>query len=117
MKNNNPIKVINHVGFILDLKAAHRGMGTLRLAPRNKNRKQFYPEKNRTRTTVLGRTMTYKSRFQQDLPAKYATHFAFYGNENTLQAVVNIYKKAGIDVIYQQKRYEDALACYAHALR
>lgn len=101
MKNNNPIKVINHVGFILDLKAAHRGMGTLRLAPRNKNRKQFYPEKNRTRTTVLGRTMTYKSRFQQDLPAKYATHFAFYGNENTLQAVVNIYKKAGIDVIYK----------------
>lgn len=95
--NSSPIKVINHEGFITDLKTAHKGQGTLKLRPRNPNRKQFYPEKNRTRT-YNGVTYTSKSSYQQDLPVKFATHFAFYGNKTVLNAVAAIYKKAGINV-------------------
>ena len=95
---NSPIKVINHPGFILDLRTAHKGQGTLKLRARNPNRKQFYPEKNRVSRYGDGTLM--KSRFQQDLPVKFATHFAFYGNKTVLKAIASIYKKAGINVFY-----------------
>lgn len=93
---NSPIKVINHEGFIRDLKAAHKGQGRLKLRARNPNRKQFYPEKNRVSRYGDGTLM--KSRFQQDLPVRFATHFAFYGNKTILTAIANVYKSAGINV-------------------
>lgn len=91
---NSPIKVINHTGFILNLKAAHKGQGQMKLRARNANRKQFYPEKNRV---GYGGTLR-KSKYQQDLPTKFATHFAFYGNYTVLMAVANIYKSFGVNV-------------------
>lgn len=95
-----PIKVINHEGFIRDLKAAHKGQGRLRLAPRNPNRKQFYPERNRKVVYRDGTTYTRKSSYQQDLPTRFATHFAFYGNVTVLNAIANVYKKANINVFH-----------------
>lgn len=96
---SNPIKVINHEGFITDLRAAHKGQrGGMKLRARNPDRKQFYPEKNRISRFGDG-TLT-KSRFQQDLPVRFATYFAFYGNPIVLNAVANIYKAGGINVFY-----------------
>ncbi len=93
-----PTKIINHPGFIADLRAAHKGQGPMKLRGRNKNRKQYYPEKNRTITYKDGSTYTRPSRYQQDLPVQFATHFAFYGNESVLKSVANIYKANGINV-------------------
>lgn len=93
---NSPIKVINNPQFIYELKLAHKGLGKLKLRPRNPNRKQFYPEKNRISRRGDGTLM--KSKFQQDLPTKFATHFAFYGNKTVLMAIANIYKDIGINV-------------------
>ena len=95
---NSTIKVINHEGFIRDLKAAHKGQGVLKLRGRNPNRKQFYPETNRITTYRDGTTWTRKSRYQQDLPVSLATYFAFYGNKTILTAIANVYKAAGINV-------------------
>lgn len=93
---NSPIKVINDPQFIAELKIAHKGLGKLKLRARNPNRKQFYPEKNRI--SRYGDGTLNKSKFQQDLPAKFATHFAFYGNKTVLTAVANVYKNLGINV-------------------
>ena len=103
---NSPIKVINHEGFIADLKAAHKGFGPLKLRPRNPNRKQFYPEteKDRTYRAGAGVYRKCKSAYQQDLPKQFATHFAFYGNPTVLQSVANIYKKGNINVFYTYQK-------------
>ena len=93
---NSPIKVINHEGFISDLKAAHKGQGVLKLRPRNKNRKQFYKFGDTQRRGLDG--TLWKHSFQQDLPTKFASHFAFYGNKTILNAIANVYKRAGINV-------------------
>ena len=95
---NSPIKVINHVGFISDLKAAHKGFGRLKLRARNKNRKQFYSKGPSQRRGYDG--TLWKHKFQQDLPTKFATHFAFYGNKTVLTAVANVYKAAGINIFH-----------------
>ena len=93
-----PLKVLNRLDFITDLKAAHKGQGPLRLRGRNPNRKQFYPETDRSRSW---HKYLVKSCFQQDLPAKFSTHFAVYAtNMAVVRAVINIYKNKGINVLY-----------------
>lgn len=76
-----PIKVFNDVDFIAFLKTFYKSSGGkgLVLRGRNANRKQFYPEENRV-VTCNGETWTQKSVYQQDLPARFATHFAVYGD-------------------------------------
>lgn len=102
MKPSNPLKVLNHAGFIADLKATLKAGGyRLKLRPRNKNRKQFYPEKNRKVTWKDGTSFTRKSQYQQDLPLRFATHFAVYTNGMpTVKAVIALYKSKGVNVLY-----------------
>lgn len=101
--NQNLIKVINHPEFIATLKANSYGAG-LKLMPRNPNRKQYYPEKNRTVTLRDGKTYTRKSCYQQDLPRKFATYFVVYGPYEAKQIVkeaIKLFKSKGIDVLYK----------------
>jgi hypothetical protein len=76
------MKKSNHfVGYIppkedtiADLREAVKGTGfRIKLYGRNPNRKQYYPEKNRTRNGY-----TFKSSFQQDLPREFSTCLAVY---------------------------------------
>ncbi len=74
------IKVPNNIagnGFIADLRKILKGTGRVQLRGRNPNRKQFYPEANRVRV-YNGKAHTRKSAFQQDLPLKFASHYAVY---------------------------------------
>lgn len=95
-----PIKLVNHSQFVVDLKAAHKGFGPFKLRGRNANRKRFYPETDDDLRYGVNKRYLMKSRYQQDLPTKFVTDLAFYGNVTVLNAVANIYKKNGINVFY-----------------
>jgi hypothetical protein len=98
----NPLHIANNPAG-LSLIADLRGLGhSVKLRGRNPNRKQFYPESNRIATWAGGSTWCRKSRFQQDLPLKLATHFAVYTDPkglDVLEALINLTQKKGINVL------------------
>ena len=98
----NPLHIANTpdgLSLIEDL----RGLGHhVKLRPRNKNRKQFYKFGGAQRRNYDGTLC--KHSYQQDLPRKFASHFAIYTSpkaENILESLINIAVKKGLKVLPQ----------------
>ena len=80
--------------FVTDVRKVLKGTGfSIWLRGRHPNRKQFYPEKDRTVTYKDGTTHTHKSSYQQDLPREHASYFAMYlrgDGDGDVKGMVNV---------------------------